>query len=175
VAEHYQTSITLPYDADALCGLVADVRAYPRFLPWVKAIRVWDEAEAGEVLEFQAEAAIGYKMVSERFATGVIHDRARRTVTTTLLRGPFRTLENTWTFTPLASGGANVQFDILYAFKGALLQALLQANFDKAVRALIGAFTAEADRRFGGQTRLHETAERRLSGAGRTRPAPAAR
>lgn len=156
VAERYETSLTLPHDADALCALVADVHAYPRFLPWVKAIRVWDETENGPVRAFQAEAAIGYKMVAERFATGVIHDRAGRTVTTTLIRGPFRTLENTWTFTPLEGGGARVTFDILYAFKGALLQALLQANFDKAVRALIGAFTAEADRRFGGATRLSE-------------------
>jgi coenzyme Q-binding protein COQ10 len=148
VADRYQTSLTLPYDADALCDLVADVRAYPRFLPWVKAIRVWGEEEAGGVREFQAEAAIGYKMIAERFATDVIQDRPRRSVKTTLIRGPFRTLENTWTFTPLPDGRTQVDFDILYAFKGALLQALLQANFDKAVRALIGAFTAEADRRF---------------------------
>ena len=36
-----------------------------------------------------------------------------------------------------------------FAFKSPILNAMLQANFDRAVSALIGSFEAEARRRYG--------------------------
>ena len=33
----------LPYTPEQLADLVADVQAYPRFVPWVTAMRTWNE------------------------------------------------------------------------------------------------------------------------------------
>lgn len=145
----YQTEIASPHAAEDLLALVADVKGYPAFIPWIKAMRVWNARQgAGGRDLFDAEAVIGYKMLSERFSTAVTCDHAARTVTTRLLRGPFRSLENRWRFTP-ADPGTAVTFIIDYEFSNPILAALLQNNFDRFVGRIIEVFLAEADRRYG--------------------------
>ena len=47
MAVHRVTRI-LPYAPEQLADLVADVRAYPDFVPWVTSMRVWNAREEGE-------------------------------------------------------------------------------------------------------------------------------
>ena len=57
-------------------------------------------------------------------------------------------LKNRWEF-HADPKGTRLEFTIDFAFKSPLLNAALQANFDRAVSMLIGSFEAEAARRFG--------------------------
>lgn len=135
---------TLPFGPDALFALVADVRRYPEFVPWISAMRVWNERDVGSgVRRLDAEATVGFSFFRGRFATRVTMDPTRRTIFVNLLSGPFRRLENTWTFEPAASGTL-VRFDIDFEFRTRLLDGLLRANFDRAVTRLIGCFEARA-------------------------------
>lgn len=148
LAVHRVTRI-LPYAPEQLAALVADVSAYPGFVKWVTAMRVWnarDEAPGVTVLD--AEAQVGFSFLTERFSTWVRHDRTVPSVEVGLIRGPFRHLKNRWTFHP-DPGGTRLEFMIDFAFKSPILNAMLQANFDRAVSALIGSFEAEARRRYG--------------------------
>jgi coenzyme Q-binding protein COQ10 len=148
----YRTEIASSHRAEDLLALVADVKGYPAFIPWIKAMRVWNVRQGGGGRDlFDAEAVIGYKMLSERFSTAVACDRTARTVTTRLLRGPFRSLENRWSFAP-ADPGTSVTFAIDYEFSNPVLAALLQNNFDRFVGKIIKVFLAEADRRYGART-----------------------
>lgn len=145
----YRTDLASPHAAEKLLALVADVKGYPAFVPWIKAMRVWNVRQGAHGRDlFDAEAVIGYKMLTERFSTAVTCDRIARTVTTRLLRGPFRALENRWTFQPAGPGTA-VTFEIDYEFSNPVLAALLQNNFDRFVGKIIEVFLAEADRRYG--------------------------
>ena len=147
MAVHRVTKL-LPYAPDQLAALVADVGAYPDFVPWVTSMRVSnprDEADGVTLLD--AEASVGFSFLTERFSTWVRHDRNAPKVEVGLIRGPFRHLKNRWEFFP-DPAGTRVEFMIDFAFKTRLLDVMLQANFERAVAKLMGCFEAEAARRY---------------------------
>lgn len=134
----------LPYTADQIFALVGEVRAYPDFLPWISSMRVWNETEETPgVTRLDAEAEVGFAFIRERFATQVMRDANARVIEVKLIRGPFKHLENRWTFTPLASG-SQVDFFIDFEFKSKLLDGLLHKHFDRAVHRLVGCFEERA-------------------------------
>ena len=148
MAVHRVTRI-LPYQPDQLADLVADVRAYPDFVPWVTSMRTWNRREErpGVCVE-DAEAGGGFSFLTERFSTWVRHDRNRPLVEVGLLRGPFHHLKNRWEFFPHPEG-TRVEFFIDFAFRSRLLDMMLQANFDRAVGKLMHCFEARADALYG--------------------------
>ncbi len=145
----HRVTRTLPYTPAQLADLVADVGAYPRFVKWVTSMRVWNQREeAPGVTVLDAEAAVGFAFLKERFSTWVRHDRNLPRVDVGLLRGPFRHLKNRWDFIETPEG-TRLEFMIDFAFKSPILNAMLSANFDLAVGKLIESFEAEAQRRYG--------------------------
>jgi coenzyme Q-binding protein COQ10 len=128
---------------------VADVKAYPDFVKWVTGMRTWNRREERPGVHVEdAEASVGFSFLKERFSTWVRHDRNAPLVEVGLLRGPFRHLRNRWEFFP-DPGGTRIEFMIDFAFRSPLLNGMLQANFDRAVSALMSSFEAEARRRYG--------------------------
>lgn len=134
----------LPYTPDQLFRLVGDVRRYPEFVPWITSMRAGEPRPDGpdaDVLD--AEAGVGFAFLTERFSTSVRRDAAARRIEVGLIRGPFRRLANSWRFEPHARG-ARVVFDIDFQFRSRLLDAVLAANFDRAVDKLIACFETRA-------------------------------
>jgi coenzyme Q-binding protein COQ10 len=148
LAVHRLTRV-LPYAPEQLAEMIADVRAYPEFVPWLTSMRVWNERIEGDgVVVLDAEAGVGFAFLKEKFSTWVRHDRKAATVEVGLLRGPFKHLRNRWTFRPHPQG-AELEFIIDFAFRSRVLDAMLQANFDRAVKALIHCFEARAKHLYG--------------------------
>jgi hypothetical protein len=89
-------------------ALVADVPAYPRFLPWVKAARVWgrktDPDGVDGHVHFNGELVVGFQAFRGQFATTVEVVPGPRQIRTRLLRGPFRQLACIWAFRDSDSG-----------------------------------------------------------------------
>jgi coenzyme Q-binding protein COQ10 len=133
----------LPYGPEQLFTLVGDVEAYPRFVPWITAMRTWNGRVDGQVSTVDAEAQVGFSFLREKFATRVRRDSEALSVDVSLLYGPFKRLSNQWRFSPHESG-TSVQFVIDFAFKSKVLDALLAANLDRAANTLIGCFEARA-------------------------------
>jgi coenzyme Q-binding protein COQ10 len=134
----------LPYTAEQLFELVGDVDRYPEFVPWVTTMRVRNRRqEPGGVSLVDAEAAVGFSFLKERFATRVRRDSQRLEIRAELLHGPFRKLANRWRFEAQPTG-ARVEFEIDFEFKSRLLDTLLAANFNRAVDKLIACFEARA-------------------------------
>lgn len=147
MAIHRVTKI-LPWTPQQLAALVADVRAYPDFVPWVTSMRVWNaREEATGVSLLDAEAGVGFAMLKERFSTWVRYDANRCVVEVGLIRGPFKHLKNRWEF-HADPAGSRVEFMIDFAFKSRILDAMLHANFDRAVDRLMSCFEAEARKRY---------------------------
>lgn len=134
----------LPYSPDLLFQLVGDVEQYPKFVPWVTGMRVWNrrEPEAG-LSTLDAEAAVAFTFLREKFATRVRRDANARVIEVNLLYGPFRRLWNRWRFTPHPDG-CEVSFEIEFEFKVPMLDRILAANFDTAVAKLMACFEARA-------------------------------
>jgi coenzyme Q-binding protein COQ10 len=139
----------LPYAPADLCRMVGDVREYPQFVPWLKSLRVVREEKRPEGgWAGVAEAIVGWKTITEHFATNVRCEPAKGEVDVSLVSGPFHALDNTWRFEPHEKG-ARVRFWISYHFKNPVLQALVAANRDKLAARIMGAFEREAQRRLG--------------------------
>lgn len=140
---HHVTKI-LPYRPEQLFELVGDVERYPQFVPWIASLRTWNARKVGEgVDQVDAEAAVGFALLKERFSTRVVRNAVAREIRVSLLHGPFRTLENSWSFHD-DPAGTRVEFDIAFAFKSRMLEALLAANFHRAVERLMACFEARA-------------------------------
>ncbi|MDQ0463071.1 coenzyme Q-binding protein COQ10 [Caulobacter ginsengisoli] len=139
----------LPYRPEQLFELVGDVEQYPKFVPWISALRVWNRREtAPGITSLDAEASVGFSFLRERFSTRVVRDANTRTITVSLLSGPFRKLHNRWRFEEHPTGTA-VHFEIDFEFKIRMLDRLLDANFDHAVNRLIGCFDERARALYG--------------------------
>jgi coenzyme Q-binding protein COQ10 len=145
----HQLTRVLHYTPEQLFGLVGDVESYPRFVPWITGMRTWNAREvAPGVTSIDAEAQVGFAFLKEKFATRVTRDANTRHIKIELLYGPFKHLVSNWRFEPCA-GGAKLLFDIDFAFKSRLLEALLTANFSTAVNRLIECFEARAKALYG--------------------------
>jgi coenzyme Q-binding protein COQ10 len=142
----------LPYAPEQLFDLVGDVEAYPKFVPWITGMRTWNGREDGAVSTVDAEAQVGFSFLREKFATRVRRDREALSIDVSLLYGPFKRLINGWRFVPEnGSGGeaTRIEFVIDFAFKAALLDAMLAANIDRAANKLIACFEDRARQIYG--------------------------
>src|SRR4051812_37138448 len=93
----HHVSKILPYTPDQLLALVGDVEAYPDFVPWITSMRTWNARTVEEGVEsVDAEAGVGFSLLTERFSTRVRRDAANRRIEVGLLSGPFRKLLNRW-------------------------------------------------------------------------------
>jgi coenzyme Q-binding protein COQ10 len=124
--------------------LVADVKRYQEFLPWVAATRVRSDSETLMV----ADLVVGFKSLKETFTSRVTKQRPDR-VMVEYIEGPLKYLENSWSFRPDGKGGTEIGFCVDFAFKNRIFEALAGQMFDRALRRMIGAFEARAHDLYG--------------------------
>ena len=91
---------------------------------------------------------VGYKAIRETFTSRVTLDPANLKILVEYVDGPFRYLENRWTFKP-HEGGCEIGFFISYEFASRMLGLLMGAMFDKAFRKFAEAFERRADLVYG--------------------------
>jgi coenzyme Q-binding protein COQ10 len=133
----------LPYTAEQLFDLVADIERYPEFLPWCVGARI-RQRDGNTIV---SDLLIGYKMVRERFTSRVILDRARR-IDVSYSEGPFKYLTNHWLFVPQESG-CLIDFYVDFEFRSRLLQKVIELLFNEAVKRMVGAFETRAHALYG--------------------------
>jgi len=131
------------YTPEQLFDLVADVGAYPRFLPWCVAARVRSRSDT----DLLADLTIGFGPFRESFGSRVSLDRPRR-VTVAYEKGPFRYLNNHWEFSPNGDG-TEVAFFVDFEFRSRILQAAIGVVFHEAVRRMVNAFLKRAHDVYG--------------------------
>lgn len=138
-------SRVVPYRAEQLFDLVADVAAYPQFLPWCVGARIRTRTET----ELVADLTIGFGPFRESFTSRVTLDRPGH-IRVAYENGPFRYLKNEWRFLP-EPRGCRVDFSVDFEFRSRLLQAAIGVVFHEAVRRMVGAFHKRAHQVYGPQ------------------------
>ena len=141
--EHRETRV-LPYTADQLFDLVLDIENYPKFLPWVRGMRIKERAENRIV----ADLVIGYKVYSERFRSNVTYETSKH-IHVDYVQGPLQNLKNEWWFRETSEKTCEVEFFVQFSFKSKILQSFATQFFDKALKKMINAFEIEAKKRYG--------------------------
>ena len=143
----------LPYTPEQMYELVADVRRYDEFLPWVTAVRVRSSSET----EMVADLMVGFNAFKERFTSRVHKERPSRIVVE-YVEGPLKYLKNEWRFEAAPQGGTDVHFCVDFAFRSRLFETLAGAMFDRALRKMTGAFEARAAQLYGSSSSKAQTA-----------------
>jgi coenzyme Q-binding protein COQ10 len=134
----------LPYSAEQMFDLVADVKRYGEFLPWVIATRVRSDNET----EMVADMVVGFKSLRESFTSRVAKDRPRE-IAVHYLDGPLSDLDNVWTFRAIGDGLCEIDFAVDFQFRNKVFQALAGQYFDRAFRKMVEAFEARAAALYG--------------------------
>jgi coenzyme Q-binding protein COQ10 len=138
------------HDAAQMFDLVADVEKYPEFVPLCESLRVKSRTAKGEGVEVVVAAmTVAYKLVREAFTSRVTLDRPNVEILVEYLDGPFKRMENRWTFRPQGQGVCDVEFFIDYEFRSRILAMLMGAMFDAAFRRFAAAFEKRADEVYG--------------------------
>ncbi|SFK64012.1 type II toxin-antitoxin system RatA family toxin [Shimia haliotis] len=139
---------TLPYTAQQMYDLVADVAAYPQFLPWCAAARIRSRTPQGAAEEMLADLVISFKVFRERFGSRVVLNPETKHIDTEYLDGPFKFLKSTWDFAD-AEGGCEVTFFVDFEFKNIILQKAIGLVFNEAMHRIVAAFEARAKALYG--------------------------
>ncbi len=134
----------LPYSAQQMYDLVADVGSYAQFLPWVVATRIRSNSDT----EMVADMVVGFKSLREKFTSQVIKTPSEA-IDVHYVDGPLRDLENAWRFQPREGGGCTIDFHVNFAFKNRVFESIAGQYFDRAFRKMVAAFEARADELYG--------------------------
>lgn len=157
-------SAIVPYPAEAMFALVADVEAYPRFLPGCTATAVIAR-EPGSLV---ASLSLSKGPFSSTFTTRNTLDPPRR-LTMDLVDGPFSSLHGEWTVTPLvgrsgaplaagaaarlpdpvATEGCRIDLRVRFQFAGKARDLLLGPAFEMTCSGLVDAFVERARAVYG--------------------------
>ena len=151
----FHTTRPVAHSAADMFALVADVEAYPQFVPMCTALRVRKRGTAQDGLDqLVADMEVGYKAIREKFTSRVTLDRPNLKILVEYIDGPFSRLENRWTFLPGAGGEGTsvVDFYIDYTFRSRMLGLLMGSMFDLAFRRFTAAFEARANVVYGSGT-----------------------
>ncbi|MBV8447337.1 MAG: type II toxin-antitoxin system RatA family toxin [Hyphomicrobiales bacterium] len=145
----FRTTRRVKHTPEEMFDLVADVEKYPLFLPLCEGLKVRSRVPGeGGRETLIADMSVGYKAIRETFTSKVTLDREKLKITVAYLDGPFRRLENLWSFKP-EGDGAIVEFYISYEFKSRMLGMLMGTMFDRAFRKFAGAFEKRAEVVYG--------------------------
>ncbi|MBK5932989.1 coenzyme Q-binding protein COQ10 [Rhodovulum imhoffii] len=139
----------MPYTAQQMYDLVADVASYPQFLPWTAAARIRSltPIEGGELMK--ADLVVSFKVFRERFGSRVRlwHDDLR--IDTEYLDGPFRHMKSYWKFRDVEENRCAVEFFVDFEFKNRVLQGVIGAVFNEAMQRIVRAFERRAEDLYG--------------------------
>ena len=138
----------LPYTAQQMYDLVADVERYPEFLPWTAAARIRSVKEDGDKAVMLADLVISFKVFRERFGSRVTLWPEARKIDTEYLDGPFKHMVSNWSFQD-ADGGCDVSFHVDFEFRNKLLQTTATFFFNDAMQRIVRAFERRAAALYG--------------------------
>jgi coenzyme Q-binding protein COQ10 len=136
----------MPYSAEQMYALIADVGSYPQFLPWCSATRLRSSQPlpdgSGTVIE--ADLVVSFKLFRERFGSRVTLRPEARTIDVEYLDGPFKYLNNHWKFAGMGPDRCEVDFFVDFEMRSVLLQKVIGVVFNEAMQRIVRAFEKRA-------------------------------
>lgn len=139
----FETKRRVPFTAEQMFAVVADVERYPEFVPLCEQLVVKTREVGSTHTTLTASMSVGYHAIRETFTSRVTLRPERKEIDVAKIDGPFARLTNRWRFRDVP-GGSEIHFHIDYAFASRVLSLLMGAVFDKAVRKYTEAFETRA-------------------------------
>ncbi|MFO1435389.1 MAG: type II toxin-antitoxin system RatA family toxin [Gammaproteobacteria bacterium] len=139
-------SALVPYSAQQMFDLVADVESYPQFLPGCTGARIAQRSEH----EITASVDLAKAGVRQSFTTrNRMHPHER--IDMHLVDGPFKRLHGHWSFDPVGTNGrgSKVALHLEFEFSNRLLAMTFGKAFQSIANTMIDAFCARAAQLYG--------------------------
>jgi len=137
-------SALVPYTTGEMFDLVADVEAYPGFVPWCQGARVVEPGDDA----VEASLEIGRGPLRKTFTTRNVLTPSSR-IDIELVDGPFKQLKGAWRFQAINGSGCRVLLDLEFELSNALLRRTLGPIFTEMANAMVDAFCRRARERYG--------------------------
>lgn len=137
-------SALVPYSADQMYALVANIQAYPEFLPWCTGATV--HASDAETIDASLQLQRGSIKKSFRTLNSLSPGAA---MGLELVGGPFKHLSGGWRFDQLGDDGSKVSLDLEFEFENRMTDVLFGGYFEETCNSLIDSFTKHADTVYG--------------------------
>lgn len=141
----FETTRIVKHSAEQMFTLVSDVESYPEFLPLCEALTIRQKRERDDKKILIANMTVGYKAIHETFTSQVVLDSNNNKINVSYIDGPFKYLNNRWSFSNHGDGTSEVHFFIDYEFKSKMLGIVMGSMFDRAFRMFAEAFEKRAD------------------------------
>ena len=129
----------VPYSAEAMYALVADIECYPEFLPWCRAaVRHQDSPTTISASLEVAKGPFRKTFTTENQLC------AGKSISMELVDGPFRHLHGRWHFQPIHNLGCKVCLDMDFELSNRTLAKLLGPVFSEIANTMVDAFCKRA-------------------------------
>ena len=134
----------VPYSADQMYELVADIERYPEFLPGCRDAIVHSRTDS----QVEATLEVAKGPLSKSFTTRN-HLTPGQSISLELVRGPFQRLGGMWEFRPAADGGSQVSLRLDFEFSSRLLGKVVGPIFEEMANSMVDAFRRRARTVYG--------------------------
>jgi ribosome-associated toxin RatA of RatAB toxin-antitoxin module len=134
----------VPYSAKAMFALVNDIEAYPEFLPLCSAATILQRN--ADTMTARVELSKG--PLHQSFTT---RNRLapHSAIHMSLVDGPFKFLQGSWSFKPLDGDLTEVALDLGFEFKNRLLATAFGKLFKQLSATMVEAFCRRARELYG--------------------------
>ena len=140
-----EKSALVPFSAQEMFDLVADVESYKEFLPWCSNSRKVFGKD-GELCGWIEVSRLG---ITQDFSTcNELFPPERMTLV--LNEGPFKQLNGEWRFTALRDDACKVSLIMEFEFSGRLINAAFGKVFNQVANSLVESFVKRAREVYGG-------------------------
>jgi ribosome-associated toxin RatA of RatAB toxin-antitoxin module len=139
-----EKTVLIEQSAQRMFELVDRCEDYPAFLPWCSRteVKFRDEHKTVGTLH------INYHSVKSSFTT----ENSKVfpvSMSIRLVDGPFRHLEGSWHFKPLAENACKIEFQLHYEFSSKLFEKVIGPVFSHIANTFVDAFVKRASQVYG--------------------------
>jgi len=135
----HQEQRRVAWSPEQMFDLVADIAAYPQFMPWCQAVRIRERHDQMVL----ADLIVGFNVMREKFTSRVTLERPNR-IHVHYLDGPLQSLHNQWLFSPTEQGGCLIDFQVDFEFQSRMMQKLATIFFAEVVSRMVNSFEQRA-------------------------------
>jgi ribosome-associated toxin RatA of RatAB toxin-antitoxin module len=126
-------------DVQTIFDLINNVENYPSFLPWCTKTEVTKESENINI----GKIFISKSFIKWDFSTKNLID-INKSITLSLIDGPFDKLNGKWSFKPLDKNNTLVTLEIDYKFKNSLIEISIEPIFASIMNSILKSFIDQA-------------------------------
>jgi len=137
-------SILLPYSAEKMFDVVADIRSYPSFLKWCDDIEIISESTE----EVIAKLIISYSKLNFSLTTKNKMQQ-NKSITMNLVDGPFSNFTGQWLIEALNEDACKVLLEMDFMFESKITHKLFGRIFESVINDQIEAFQKRAEQLYG--------------------------